>query len=420
MELRPAVVVHYHEISLKRGNRPLFLRHLVRNLRRAVADLGAVEVEPWPGRIVLEPRPRTPVAAVGERAARVCGVASVALAWRVASSVPAMKAAVARVLEGRTFRTFRISARRAFKTYPLTSVELNRELGAWVLQRLGEAVRVDLRHPELEIHVEVLPRESLVYADRWPGPGGLPVGVSGTVAALLSGGIDSPVAAWRMMKRGCRVAFVHFHSVPYLPATSQAKARALVARLTEWQYRSDLFLVALGEIQREVVLAVPPPLRVVLYRRMMIRLAEALARRVGAEALVTGESLGQVASQTLSNLARIDEVARLPIFRPLIGMDKLEIIAEAQRLGSYEISIEPDADCCTLFVPRHPATRVSAAEIRAAEARLDVERLVAEGLKTVVHEVFEFPHPATAAAREELGGAGDAARSEGGSGAEDQ
>jgi thiamine biosynthesis protein ThiI len=418
--LRSAVVVHYHEISLKRGNRPLFLRHLVRNLARAVADLGAVEIESWPGRLVLEPRAPSSVAAVGERVTRVCGVASVALAWRVPSTVPAMKAAVARLLEGRTFRTFRISARRAFKTFPLTSVELNRELGAWVLERVGGAVRVDLRHPELEIHVEVLPRESLVYAERRPGPGGLPVGVSGTVVALLSGGIDSPVAAWRMMKRGCRVAFVHFHSVPYLPATSQAKARALVARLTEWQYRSDLFLVALGEIQREVVLAVPPPFRVVLYRRMMIRLAEALARRVGAEALVTGESLGQVASQTLTNLARIDEVAGLPVLRPLVGMDKLEITAEAQRLGTYEISIEPDADCCTLFVPRHPATRVSAAEIQAAEARLDVERLVTQGLATVVHEVYDFPGPAatgapTAAGRDSQA-AGGAGRPGGGSG----
>jgi thiamine biosynthesis protein ThiI len=211
------------------------------------------------------------------------------------------------------------------------------------------------------------------------------------VAALLSGGIDSPVAAWRMMKRGCRVIFVHFHSVPYLPATSQAKARALVERLTRWQYRSELLLVPLGEIQREVVLSVPPPIRVVVYRRMMVRIAEALGRLMGAQALTTGESLGQVASQTLTNLARIDEVAGLPLLRPLVGMDKLEITAEAQRLGTFEISIEPDADCCTLFVPRHPSTRVSADEIRAAEARLDIPRLVAQGTEGAVRETFEFP-----------------------------
>jgi thiamine biosynthesis protein ThiI len=217
------------------------------------------------------------------------------------------------------------------------------------------------------------------------------VGASGTVAALLSGGIDSPVGAWRMMKRGCRVVFVHFHSAPYLPAVSQDKARALVERLTAWQYRSQLFLVPLGEIQREVVLAVPPPARVVMYRRMMVRIAEVLARQTGALALVTGESLGQVASQTLTNIARVDEAAGLPVLRPLIGMDKLEITAEARRLGTFEISIEPDADCCTLFVPRHPATRVSAEEIAAAEQRLDLPRLVAMGVDGARLERFEFP-----------------------------
>ena len=392
MRLRPVLIVHYHEISLKRGNRPLFLRHLVRNLERATNDLGPVHVRQLPGRILLELEGHGRPDAVAARVGRVCGVASAALAYRVPSSVDAMRAAAAAVIEGRRFASFRISARRAFKTYPLTSVELNRELGAFVAQRTG--ARVDLREPELAIHVEVLPAETFVYADRVPGPGGLPVGTAGTVAALLSGGIDSPVASWRMMKRGCRVVFVHFHSVPYLTATSQAKARALVERLTEWQYGSQLFLAPLGEIQREVVLSVPPPVRVVVYRRMMVRIAETLARQTGALALVTGESLGQVASQTLTNIARIDEVAEAPILRPLIGMDKIEITEEAQRLGTFEISIEPDADCCTLFVPRHPATRVGSEEIRAAESRLDIPRLVAMGCEGTRVETFEFPRGA--------------------------
>jgi thiamine biosynthesis protein ThiI len=390
--LRAGVIVHYHEISLKRGNRPLFLRHLARNLARATADLGEVSVRQLPGRILLELDGSTRVEAVRDRAAQVCGVSSVAVAHRVPSTVEAMKPAVARIVAERRFRSFRISARRAFKTYPLTSVELNRELGAFVLGGLtGRDVRVDLRQPELEVHVEVLPAETLVYADPVPGPGGLPVGVSGTVAALLSGGIDSPVAAWRMMKRGCRVIFVHFHSVPYLPATSQAKARALAERLTRWQYRSELLLVPLGEIQREIVLSVPPPIRVVMYRRMMVRIAEALGRRAGAQGLVTGESLGQVASQTLTNLARIDEVAGLPVLRPLIGMDKLEITREAQRLGTYEISIEPDADCCTLFVPPHPATRMATEAVTRLESRLDIARLVDAGLSGTLTETFAWP-----------------------------
>jgi thiamine biosynthesis protein ThiI len=396
VSLRPAVLVHYHEIALKGGNRPLFLRRLAKNLERATADLGPVAVSRLTGRLLLELDGHPAPEAVRERAARVCGVASAALVWRVPSDLAAMKRAVAAVVEGRRFASFRISARRAFKTYPMTSVALNRALGAFVLERV--TARVDLRHPELEVHVEVLPAEAFVYADPLPGPGGLPVGVSGTVAALLSGGIDSPVAAWRMIKRGCRVLFVHFHSVPYLPATSQAKARALVRRLTEWQYDSRLLLVPFGELQREVVLSVPAPARVVVYRRLMVRIAEALGRRHGAQALVTGESLGQVASQTLENIARIDEAAAMPVLRPLIGMDKLEITALARSLGTFEISIEPDADCCTLFVPRHPATRMTAEDVARAEARLDLGQLVQAGRAGAVEETFEYPVRAPAVA----------------------
>jgi thiamine biosynthesis protein ThiI len=384
--------VHYHEVSLKRGNRPLFLRHLARNLERATADVGPVRLRQLSGRIMLDLERNPTPEAVRDRLARVCGVASVALAYRVPSTVDAMKDVIGQLLEGRRFGSFRITARRAFKTYPLTSVELNRELGTFVVERTG--ARVDLHHAELEIHVEVLPAETFVYVNRVAGPGGLPVGASGTVAALLSGGIDSPVAAWRMIKRGCRVVFVHFHSVPYLPDISQGKARALVERLTEWQYASRLFLVPFGEIQREIVLSVPGPARVVVYRRMMVRIAEALAQQVGALALVTGESLGQVASQTLQNIARIDEVATMPIFRPLIGTDKIEITAEAQRLGTFEISIEPDADCCTLFTPKHPATRLTEEAVRAVEAGLDIPKLVALGTAGTTLASFAFPSAA--------------------------
>ena len=397
---RPLVLVHYHELGLKRGNRPLFLRHLARNLRRATSDLGPLNVRQVSGRVLLELDGHEHPEAVRDRVRRVCGVASVSLASRVASTVDAMKAAIERQIEGRAFASFRISARRAFKTYPMTSVELNRELGRFVVERTG--ARVDLHHGELEIHVEVMPAETFVYADRMEGPGGLPVGASGAVAALLSGGIDSPVAAWRMMKRGCRVLFVHFHSVPYLPATSQAKARALDERLTQWQHDSQLLLVPFGEIQREVVLTVPPPTRVIVYRRLMVRIAEALARRHGAAALTTGESLGQVASQTLSNIARIDEAAGIPILRPLIGMDKLEITGEARRLDTFEISIEADADCCTLFVPKHPATRMSEHEVDAAESRLEIPRLVKEGCDGASVETFAFPGAAGIADRQPI------------------
>jgi thiamine biosynthesis protein ThiI len=326
----------------------------------------------------------------------VFGVANLAVGVRTGPTLDALRAAVAHVIAGRTFASFRITARRAFKTLPFSSVELNRALGAHVLAL--QPTRVDLTHPELNVFVEVLPGQAFVYAGRRAGPGGLPVGTGGTVAALLSGGIDSPVAAWRLMKRGCRVMFVHFHSAPYLPDTSQRKVRELAASLTAWQYVSRLWLVPFGDIQREVVLAVPPPARVVIYRRLMVRIAETLARRAGASALVTGESLGQVASQTLENLARIDEAAVLPMLRPLIGMDKLEITAEARAIGTFEISVEPDADCCTLFVPRHPHTAVAAEDVQRLEARLDIDRLVAAGASLASEERFAFPpDPAEAA-----------------------
>jgi len=386
----PAAIVHYHEISLKRGNRPLFLRHLQQNVLRAVGDLGPVRLVQLPGRIMLDLSRHPDPERLGERLARVCGIANFSLALRTGVSLDALRPAVERAIEGRAFRTFRISARRAFKTFPLTSVELNRHLGAHVLALRPDA-RVSLEHAECDVRVEVLPSEAFVYADRHLGAGGLPVGASGTVAALLSGGIDSPVAAWRLMKRGCRVVFVHFHSAPYLPDLSRGKVRDLVTRLTQWQYFSRLFLVPFGEIQREVVLSVPPPARVVVYRRLMIRIAEAIARASGALALATGESLGQVASQTLENIATIDAAARMPVLRPLIGTDKLEITDEAKRLGTFETSIEPDADCCTLFVPRHPATRMTPAEADALEARLDVDRLVAAGVDGAAVETFAFP-----------------------------
>jgi thiamine biosynthesis protein ThiI len=223
------------------------------------------------------------------------------------------------------------------------------------------------------------------------GPGGLPTGSGGKVACLLSGGIDSPVASWRMMKRGCSALLVHFHSYPFLSRASQEKVHEIAGLLTTYQLRTRLFLVAFGEIQRQVVLSVEPALRVVVYRRLMLRIADRIARLHGARALVTGEVIGQVASQTLENLSIIGSATSLPILRPLVGMDKEEIVAQATRLGTYEISIIPDQDCCQLFTPRHPATRATRDEVEAAEARLPVDQFVATAVEGSQEECFEFP-----------------------------
>src|SRR5581483_1190416 len=284
---------------------------------------------------------------------------------------------------------FRIETQRGDKTFPLTSPEINRRLGATVREKTG--ARVDLENAALTVTVEILPRDAFFGFDKIAGAGGLPVGASGRVAALISGGFDSPVAAYRMMQRGCRVIFVHFHSAPYQDKTSQEKVRRLVARLTRHQFQSRLYLVPFGEVQRRIVAAVARPLRVVLYRRMMLRIGEAIARREKARALITGESLGQVASQTLDNLAVIEAAARLPILRPLVGMDKQEIIDQARRIGTFDISSVPDQDCCQLFVPKHPATRARFADVAEDEARFDVEELLRYGIDNALQEEFTFP-----------------------------
>ncbi|MEE9138055.1 MAG: tRNA uracil 4-sulfurtransferase ThiI [candidate division NC10 bacterium] len=383
------LLVHYHEIALKARNRPLFVNQLVRNLKRATADFPVRRVQKLPGRLLLELAGENAAQEVSERVRRVFGVANCCSALRCDLDLEALKDTAAKALAGRPFQTFRVTARRAYKTFPLTSPQLNEILGTFVLERFP--ARVDLKNPELTLFVDILPKEAFIYLEKVPGPGGLPVGVAGRVIALLSGGIDSPVAAYRMMRRGCQVSFVHFHGAPFLDRRTQEKTREIVKLLTRYQYTSRLYLVPFGEVQQEVVVNTPAPYRVLLYRRLMARIAEHLASLEGAKALVTGESLGQVASQTLENLTVIEEAVKLPLFRPLIGMDKEEITEQAKEIGTYEISIQPDQDCCTLFVPRHPATRATMDDIGRAEMTLDLDRLVKAGAERADLEAFTSP-----------------------------
>jgi thiamine biosynthesis protein ThiI len=388
-----SIVVHYQEIALKGKNRPWFMGRLVRNLRAVVADLDVRAVRSLMGRIELVLGPGATREEVGERIRRTFGVANFSYAARTSLDLDVLTRAILSDLEGRTCRSFRVSVRRADKRFPMTSPEVEREVGGRI--KAARGWHVDLEHADLVVHVELLSDEAFYFFGKEQGPGGLPIGTAGRVACLLSGGIDSPVAAHRMMRRGCAVTFVHFHSYPILSRTSQEKARELVTLLTQWQRRSRLYLVPFGDIQRQVVLAVPGPMRVVVYRRLMMRIGEQIARARAAHALVTGEVVGQVASQTLENLAVIDAVATMPVFRPLIGMDKAEIVAEATRLGSYPVSIIPDEDCCTLFTPRHPQTRARLSQIEAAEAVLPVDEFVTRAVQEAAVEDFEFPTPAS-------------------------
>jgi thiamine biosynthesis protein ThiI len=382
-------VVHYQEIALKGKNRPWFLGRLVRNLRRALADLDVTSVRALMGRIEVVLGPSADPREVGERISRTFGIANYSYAGRATQDLGQIADAILADLGDRTCRSFRVSARRADKRFPLTSPQIEREVGGRI--KVARGWQVDLDHPELVIHVEMLTNDSFYFFGKERGPGGLPTGTAGRVACLLSGGIDSPVAAWRMMKRGCACTFIHFHSYPILSRASIDKARQLVEVLTRYQQNSRLYVVPFGEIQQQVLLSIPGPMRVVVYRRLMVRIAERIARVRGAQALVTGDVVGQVASQTLENLAVIGSVATLPLFRPLIGMDKEEITAEAQRLGTYSISIIPDQDCCTLFTPRNPLTRSRLRDIAMAEEALPIGDFVERAAAEASVEDFQFP-----------------------------
>ena len=393
-----SIVVHYQELALKGKNRPWFLGRLVRNLRRALSDLDVRTVRALMGRVEVVLGPGAVPSEVSERISRVFGIANFSYANStpldyarsdVSGDLDSIAKAILTDLGDRTCTSFRVSARRADKRFPMTSPQIEREVGGRIKEARGWTVNLD--DPELVIHVELLTNQAFYFFGKERGPGGLPTGTAGRVVCLLSGGFDSPVAAHRMMKRGCTVTFVHFHSYPILSRASQEKVRELVTLLTRWQQRSRVYLVPFGEIQQQVVLAVPGPMRVVVYRRLMMRIAEAIARARGAQALVTGDVVGQVASQTLENLAVVGAVGTMPIFRPLIGMDKDEITAEAIRLGTYPISIVPDQDCCTLFTPRNPLTRARLDEVEAAEQALPIDDLVARAVREAVIEHFDFP-----------------------------
>lgn len=385
-----SVLLHYSEIALKGKNRSWFVGRLVRNIHGALAGLHIKEVRTPIGRVEIVLGKEEVMPEVLDRLSRVFGVANYAVATRIPLDFEGMAdAIVSRLPPKESVKSFRVFVRRADQKFSTPSPELARELGSRVWTARGW--KVDLDHADLVITVEIIPGGAFCFIDRQFGPGGLPMGTGGRLVALLSGGIDSPVAAYRMMRRGCNVTLVHFHSAPFLSNVSQEKARRLAEVLTRYQLKTRLYLVPFGELQRQITLSVPGDLRVVVYRRMMLRIAQRIARDVRARALVTGDVIGQVASQTLDNMTTIDQAAHLSIFRPLVGMDKEEIIAQAQKLGTFDISIVPDQDSCTLFTPRHPETHAKRYMIDPVEQTLPVDTMVADAVTASVVEDLSYP-----------------------------
>jgi tRNA uracil 4-sulfurtransferase len=387
-------VIHYNELGLKKGNRDFFEKRLCTNINAVLEDCGAQKVQRTRGRLLLPLTTDADTPEIKLRLAKIFGIAYFAEAWTCPQAVEDIERKAWDLIEGRSFNSFRIDARRTDKRFPHTSVDINRRVGAYVKERTN--ARVDLENAELTCTIEVLDRHSLIYLERLPGPGGLPVGTSGKVVVLLSGGIDSPVAAWKMIKRGCTPVFVHFHSFPFTNKESQEKAKQIAKLLGDYQLRSKIYLVPFAEVQRHIMVDTPLETRVILYRRYMLRLAERIARQERARVLVTGDSVGQVASQTIENIDVISRAVGMPILRPLIGDDKLEIVAVARRIGTYDISIQPDQDCCSLFVPKHPETKADIQEIEDAETRLHVHEVMSMALESSEIVVTELTHEARA------------------------
>ena len=390
--MKTHVIVKTHELALKGRNRPWFMRRLTENLRLATENAGVARV--WQGQLMvgLTLESESNWLEVKDRVRDCFGVAKFFLAQEFPQDLALIQEALPALLEGRRFRTFRIETNRADKRFPMTSPEVNRHLGRFVEESTGAGV--DLSDPDLTIYLDIQTRGILLYFDETPAHGGLPVGTSGKIAVMLSGGIDSPVAAWHMMKRGCPAAYVHFHSYPLVDRSSIEKATELVQHLTRHQRHSDLFLAPLAEIQKRIIVETPPSYRVLLYRRFMLRITETLARQARAKAIVTGESCGQVSSQTLDNIAVVDDVAQMPVLRPLIGLNKEEIIGMARNIGTFPTSIQPDQDCCSLFVPKRPETRGRLSTVERLEKGLPMEEMVAEALSRVVREQIPSPYQA--------------------------
>lgn len=382
------VSVHYAEVGLKGKNRVFFEKRLVNNIKLALRGTGYAEVERLHDRILVHLGQNADITEVKRRLQQVMGIAYFEFACRTERDMGAIKEAALQQIQNGSYESLKVETRRTDKTFPLTSPQVSAEVGGYLVKETG--TRADMHNPDLVCWVKITHNAAYISTEKILGIGGLPVGVSGKVLVMLSGGIDSPVAAWQMIKRGAKAVFIHFYSYPYTDKASLEKVIELAQILAVSNYRSTIYLVPFAELQQIIVAATPAPFRVLLYRRMMTRIAERVAALEKAEALVTGESLAQVASQTLTNLRTIEAIADIPILRPLIGEDKAEIIEKAQQIGTFDVSTRPHQDCCSLFVPKHPATRASLTDLAEAESGLDIDTLVEDALNNLEKRVVEL------------------------------
>ncbi len=386
-------LVHYHEIGLKGHNRKKFEQQLISNIEALIQD-STVRIRRISGRICLfmeDGSSFEDACSLADQIAGVPGIARVSSGYRCAQELDEMYETACMALNDvGEFQTFKVQARRNHTDFAIDSMQLNQLVGA-ALCRAFPDKKVAMKNPDVEVRVEVIQGSTYIYGRSIQGIGGLPVGSAGKAICLLSSGIDSPVATWRIARRGATCIGVHFSGRPETSATSEYLVQDIAEVLERTGCFARLYIVPIGTYQREISALAPPELRVILYRRLMFRIAERIANREGAKALVTGESLGQVASQTMDNMLVVNQSVSIPIYRPLVGFDKIEIINEAQKLGTFEISSQDAPDCCTLFMPRNPETHAKLPKVLAAEESLPMDDWAQEALDNVENHTYTCP-----------------------------
>ena len=386
------LIVKYGEIGVKGKNRYIFENKLIKNVKNILKPIGKFNVYKEYGRIYVD-LDGYDYEEVVEEVRKVFGIVGVCPAVRAEKDYNLLKELALKTLEEKIeqgYKSFKVDSRRGDKDFKLTSQEMSLDIGGYLVSQVKDKIAVDVRNPEVKIHCELRQNHVMVYSDTIPGYGGLPLGTNGRAMSLLSGGIDSPVASWMVAKRGMELECIHFHSYPFTSEKSQEKVRDLAQILAKYCGRVRLHKVNMLEIQKSIGLNCKDEEMTIISRRFMMRIAERVAESRHCDALVTGESIGQVASQTIQGLTCTNASVKMPVFRPLIAMDKTEIIEVAQKIGTFETSILPEEDCCTVFAPKKPVTKPRLERIEKSEEKLDVEKLIQDAIDNIEVEDIEF------------------------------
>lgn len=377
--MKKVILVRYGEIILKGLNRPVFEGKLISNIKKSLYGIGKIDVLKSQARIYIEPQEEGyDFDEALQRLTKVFGIVSVSPVWKIESDFETIKdyslMLVSDLVERKGFKTFKVETKRGNKRFPMESPKISRELGAFLLTSIP-GLSVDVNHPEFILFVEVR-ESSYIYSEIIPANGGMPVGSNGKALLLLSGGIDSPVAGWMIAKRGVEIDAIHFYSYPYTSERAKEKVIDLAKILASYCGQVNLHVVPFTDIQLMINDKCPPEFMTVIMRRIMMVISEKIAEQIGALALITGESVGQVASQTMHALAATNAAVKIPVYRPLIGMDKNEVIEIARKIDTFETSILPYEDCCTVFVAKHPNTKPKLEKVLEFESRLEIDELI--------------------------------------------